>query len=309
MRVLLTGGAGFIGSHVAEFLLLEGHEVAIVDDLSRGRCENVPEDAIFYEADVRDGCEEVFAEFEPETLCHQAAQIDVRRSVAHPILDLEINTVGSLKLLENCVKYGVGRIVFASTGGAIYGEQDEFPATEGHPERPISPYGISKLTVEHYLRFYEAQHGLSYVALRYANVYGPRQDPHGEAGVVAIFAGRLANDEVCTINGDGEQTRDYVYVEDVAKANVLALGGGIPPGAYNIGTSVETSVNELHETMAKASGSGSESAPRPEYAAAKPGEQLRSSIDPSKADRVLGWQPRFDLPEGLKKTLTFFGAV
>ena len=306
MRVLLTGGAGFIGSHVAELLLSEGHEVAVIDDLSRGRRENVPQGAVFYEADVRDGCEEVFMEFETEMLCHQAAQIDVRRSVAHPLLDLEINAGATLKLLENCVKYGVSRVVFASTGGAIYGEQDEFPATEGHPKRPVSPYGISKLTVEHYLRFYEAQHGLSYVALRYANVYGPRQDPHGEAGVVAIFAGRLANGEVCTINGDGGQTRDYVYVEDVARANVLALEDDVPPGAYNIGTSIETSVNELYETMAKAS--GSEFTPRPEYAAAKPGEQLRSSIDPSKAAQVLGWRPEFDLSDGLKKTLTFFGA-
>ena len=310
MRVLLTGGAGFIGSHVTELLLSEGHEVAVIDDLSRGRREQVPEGAMFYEADVRGGCEEVFTEFGPEALCHQAAQIDVRRSVALPLLDLDINTVGSLKLLDNCVKYGAKRIVFASTGGAIYGEQDEFPAGEDHLERPISPYGISKLTVEHYLRFYEAQHGLSCVALRYANVYGPRQDPHGEAGVVAIFAGRLANGEVCTINGDGEQTRDYVYVEDVARANVLALGDGVPSGAYNIGTGIETSVNELYETMAKTSevNSGSGSVPRPEYAAAKPGEQLRSSIDPSKAARVLGWRPGSNLQEGLKKTLTFFGA-
>ena len=307
MRVLLTGGAGFIGSHVVELLLSEGHEVAVVDDLSRGRRENVPEGAVFYEADVRDGCEKAFAEFGPEVLCHQAAQIDVRRSVAHPLLDLEINTAGSLKLLESCMRYGVGRVVFASTGGAIYGEQDEFPATEEHPERPVSPYGISKMAVEHYLRFYEAQHGLSYVALRYANVYGPRQDPHGEAGVVAIFAGRMANGEVCTINGDGGQTRDYVYVEDVAKANVLALRDNVPSGAYNIGTSIETSVSELYETMAKASGSGS--VPRPEYVAAKPGEQLRSSIDPSKAALVLGWRSEVELSDGLAKTMDYFGSL
>lgn len=306
MRVLLTGGAGFIGSHVAELLLSGGHEVAVIDDLSRGRREYVPEGAVFYEADVRDGCEEAFAEFGPEVLCHQAAQIDVRRSVAHPLLDLEINTAGSLKLLENCVRHGVGRVVFASTGGAIYGEQDE-AATEEHLERPISPYGISKLTVEHYLRFYESQYGLSYVALRYANVYGPRQDPHGEAGVVAIFAGRLAEGEKCAINGTGEQTRDYVYVEDVAHANLLALGPSVPPGAYNIGTGIETSVNELYETMSGISNSGS--LPRPEYAAAKPGEQLRSSIDAAKAARVLRWRPEVELFDGLAKTLDYFGSL
>jgi UDP-glucose 4-epimerase len=179
MRVLVTGGAGFIGSHVAEILLAEGHEIAVVDDLSRGRRENVPAGTVFYDLDVRSGCGEAFEEFGPEAVCHQAAQADVRRSVAEPVLDLEINTGGTVRLLENCVRHGVGRFVFASTGGAIYGEQREFPASEEHPDYPISPYGVSKLAAERYLRFYEAQYGLPYVALRYANVYGPRQDPHG----------------------------------------------------------------------------------------------------------------------------------
>jgi UDP-glucose 4-epimerase len=309
MRVLVTGGAGFIGSHVAEVLLAGGHEVAVVDDLSRGRRENVPEGAAFYEADVRSGCEEVFEEFEPEAVSHQAAQVDVRRSVAEPVLDLEVNAGGTVRLLENCVRHGVGRFVLASTGGAIYGEQREFPAPEDHPEYPISPYGVSKLAAERYLHCFEAQYGLPYVALRYANVYGPRQDPHGEAGVVAIFASRLAAGEACTINGTGEQTRDYVYVGDVARANALALENGvpdgIPSGAYNVGTGIETSVNELYETMAELSGR----ALRAQHGPAKPGEQPRSAVDPAKAARVLGWRPEVGLRKGLEETLRFFGAL
>ena len=304
MRVLVTGGAGFIGSHVAELLLAGGHEVAVVDDLSRGRRKNVPGGAAFYDLDVRSGSREVFEEFAPEAVCHQAAQVDVRRSVAEPVLDLEINTAGTLQLLENCVRHDVGSFVFASTGGAIYGEQREFPASEDHPEYPISPYGISKLAAERYLRFYEAHYGLPYVALRYANVYGPRQDPHGEAGVVAIFASRLASGETCTINGTGEQTRDYVYVGDVARANVLALEGA-PSGACNVGTGIETSVNELYETMAHLSGGALPA----EHGPAKPGEQFRSAVDPAKAERVLGWRPGLRLREGLEKTLGYFGAL
>ena len=305
MKVLVTGGAGFIGSHVAESLLAAGHEVAVVDDLSRGRRENAPGGAVFYEADVRSRCGEVFDEFEPEAVCHQAAQVDVRRSVAEPVLDLEINAGGTVRLLENCVRYGVGRFVLASTGGAIYGDLREFPASEDHPEYPISPYGVSKLAAERYLHFFETQYGLPYVALRYANVYGPRQDPHGEAGVVAIFAGRLAAGETCTINGNGEQTRDYVYAGDVARANALALGDGVPSGAYNIGTGIETSVNELYETMAELSGRDLPARHGP----AKPGEQPRSAVDPAKAERVLGWRPDVGLREGLEKTLRFFGAL
>ena len=230
MRVLVTGGAGFIGSHVADSLLAHGHEVAVVDDLSRGRPENVPADVAFYDLHVRTGCGGVFEEFGPEAVCHQAAQVDVGRSIADPVLDLEVNTGGTVRLLENCVRYGVGRFVFGSTGGAIYGEQREFPAPESHPECPISPYGVSKLAAERYLRFYDVHYGIPYVALRYANVYGPRQDPRGETGVVAIFASRLASGERCTISGTGEQTRDYVYVGDVAGANVMALEDA-PSGA------------------------------------------------------------------------------
>ena len=259
--------------------------------------------------DIRTGCAEVFRDFEPEALCHQAAQIDVRRSVREPDFDASVNVLGTVRLLENCIDKEVRKVVFASTGGAVYGEQREYPATEEHPQYPISPYGISKLAGERYLHYYHVQYGLPYMALRYANVYGPRQDPHGEAGVVAIFCGNLAADRTSLINGSGEQTRDYVYVEDVARANVLALESEVPsevpPGAYNIGTGVETSVNRLYDLLVDASGKDLS----PEHGPAKRGEQLRSSVDPSKSKKVLKWRPEIGLEEGLKETLRFFGGV
>ncbi len=302
MRVLLTGGAGFIGSHVADHLLALGHEVAVADYLSSGKRENIPDGARFYERDVRTGCAGIFRDFEPEALCHQAAQMDVRRSVREPDFDADVNILGTVRLLQSCVEYGVGRVVFASTGGAVYGEQQVFPAAEDHPQYPISPYGVSKLAGERYLHFYGVQYGLPYAALRYANVYGPRQDPHGEAGVVAIFAGNLAAGRPSNINGTGEQTRDYVYVGDVARANVRALEDEVPSGAYNIGTSIETSVNRLYELLREASGKDL----RAQHGPAKPGEQSRSSVDPSHAHRVLGWRPEVDLRAGLEETLRFF---
>jgi UDP-glucose 4-epimerase len=305
MRVLLTGGAGFIGSHVADRFLERGHEVAVVDDLSSGKRENVPDGAVFYEADVRSGCAEVFEDFVPEALCHQAAQMDVRRSVREPDFDADVNVLGTIRLLQACVEHGVGKVAFASTGGAVYGEQRAFPATEDHPQYPVSPYGVSKLAGERYLNYYHAQYGLPYVALRYANVYGPRQDPHGEAGVVAIFCGNLAGGRPSTINGGGQQTRDYVYVGDVARANVLALENEVPSGAYNVGTGVETSVSRLYELLSRSSGTNLP----PEHGPAKPGEQLRSSVDPSLAGRAMGWRPEVDLASGLRETLRFFGAV
>jgi UDP-glucose 4-epimerase len=305
VRILVTGGAGFIGSHVAESLLGHGHEVAVVDDLSSGKRENVPEGADFHEADVRTGCASVFRSFRPDALCHLAAQMDVRRSVREPDFDADVNIIGTVRLLESCVVHGVGKVVFASTGGAVYGEQSEFPATEDHPQYPVSPYGVSKLAAERYLHYYRAQHGLPYAALRYANVYGPRQDPHGEAGVVAIFSGNLAAGRPSTIFGTGEQTRDYVYVGDVARANVLALEGEPPCGAYNVGTGIETSVAELYEKLLRLSGRDLP----PEHGPAKPGEQSRSSVDPSRAAKYLGWMPEIDLASGLERTLRFFGAL
>ena len=290
---------------MAEALLERGHEVAVVDDLSSGKRGNVPEGAGFHEADVRTGCADVFRSFRPEALCHLAAQMDVRRSVREPAFDADVNVLGTVRLLESCIAHGVGRVVFASTGGAVYGEQQEFPAPEDHPQYPVSPYGVSKLAGERYLNYYRAQHGLPYAALRYANVYGPRQDPHGEAGVVAIFSGNLAAGRPSTIFGTGEQTRDYVYVGDVARANVLALEGDPTPGAYNVGTGVETSVAELYERMARLSGRDLPA----ERGPAKPGEQSRSSVDPSKAAKELGWKPEVDLASGLERTLRFFGAL
>ena len=274
-----------------------------MDDLSSGKLENVPEGALFYEIDIRSGCEDVFEEFAPEALSHQAAQMDVRRSVDEPDFDAEVNVIGTVRLLEGCVRHGVRKVVFASTGGAVYGEQETFPATEDHPQYPVSPYGVSKLAGERYLHYYRVQNGLPYVALRYANVYGPRQDPHGEAGVVAIFAGNLAAERTSRINGTGEQTRDYVYVADVARANVLAVERDVPSGAYNVGTAIETSVNRLYEILLKVS--GQEEFP-PQYGPAKPGEQMRSCVDPTKSTRVLGWEATVDLNTGLEKTFQFF---
>ena len=304
MRVMLTGGAGFIGSHVAEHLLGHDHEVAIVDNLSSGKHENVPKGTEFYETDIRSGCTEVFQEFQPQALCHQAAQMDVRRSVREPDFDADVNVLGMVRLLQNCVRYGVGKVIFASTGGAVYGEQVEFPASEHHPQYPVSPYGVSKLAGERYLHFYSVQYGISYAALRYANVYGPRQDPHGEAGVVAIFSGNLVAGRTSTINGSGEQTRDYVYVGDVARANVIALESEVPNGAYNIGTGIETSVNELYDLMCRLSRRNLPPERRPQ----PPGEQARSSVDPSRAAKVLNWRPEVDLSTGLKETLRSFAA-
>jgi UDP-glucose 4-epimerase len=305
VRVLLTGGAGFIGSHVAELLLERGDEVAIVDDLSTGKRENVPEAARFYEADIRSGCREIFGDFQPEALCHQAAQMDVRRSVREPDFDAEVNVLGTVRLLQNCADHGVKKVVFASTGGAVYGEQREFPAPEDHPLYPVSPYGVSKLACERYMHYYHVQFGLPYVALRYANVYGPRQDPHGEAGVVAIFCGNLAQGQTSTINGGGEQTRDYVYVGDVARANVLALESGVPSGAYNIGTGVETSVNSLYELLL---GIAARDLPA-RHGPSKPGEQLRSSVDPTLAGHTFGWYAQTDIRTGLEATLRSFAAL
>ena len=305
MRVLLTGGAGFIGSYVARLLLARGDEVTVVDDLSTGRRENVPVGARFYEADIRSGCDEIFREFRPEALCHQAAQMDVRRSVKEPDFDAEVNVLGTVRLLQNCAESGVKKVVFASTGGAIYGEQRELPAPEDHPLYPVSPYGVSKLACERYMHYYHAQFGLSYVALRYANVYGPGQDPHGEAGVVAIFCGNLARGRPSTINGTGEQTRDYVYVEDVARANALALQNEVPSGAYNVGTGVETSVNRLYDLLLEIS---SRDLP-PRHGPSKPGEQLRSCVDPALAGRTFDWHAQTDIRVGLEETLRSFGPL
>lgn len=305
MRILITGGAGFIGSNVADAFVARGHEVAVVDDLSSGKRENVPATAQFFRADISSpDVAGLVAAFRPEVLCHHAAQIDVRASVADPARDAEINILGSLRLLEVCRKAGTRRVLFASTGGAIYGEQDVFPATESHAERPVSPYGVAKLSVEHYLHYYSVEHGFRATCLRYANVYGPRQNAHGEAGVVAIFASRILAGATPTINGKGEQTRDFVFVGDVVRANVAVLEKDLV-GAFNVGTGVETSVNELYGAIVRAAGSSASAVRGP----GKPGEQLRSSLDSSKLEQATGFRPSTPLETGIAATVEYFRNV
>lgn len=302
MKVLITGGAGFIGSHIADQLLEAGHDVVVLDNLSSGKRENVPTGVKLIEADIRsDAAADAIRSGGFDAVVHQAAQIDVRKSVTDPRYDADVNLLGMLNLLEASVAGGVKRFLFASSGGACYGEQDVYPAPETHPTRPVSPYGASKAAGELYLGYYRAEKGLSTCSLRYSNVYGPRQDPHGEAGVVAIFAGKLLAEQPCTIFGDGKQTRDYVYVGDVARANVLALTSSFV-GALNVGTGIETDVIELHDGIAKACGSSL----KPTFAAPRAGEQKRSCIDPSKASEILGWKPEVSLEEGLSRTAAFF---
>ena len=309
MRILITGGAGFIGSHVAEVYLRDGHDVVILDDGSTGTPLNVPPQASLITMDLCEGdLEAVFARERPEIVSHHAAQMSVRRSVSDPAFDARVNILGSLRLLEAALRHGVRGVIFASTGGALYGEQDYFPADEEHALRPVSPYGVAKASVEQYLLYYHAVHGLPSVALRYANVYGPRQNPEGEAGVVAIFCGRLLRGETPVINGDGKQTRDFVFVEDVAEANRLALQylarGQERNGhlALNIGLGREVSILDLAETLARASGKRVKFAHGP----AKAGEQQRSCLESGKAKRVLGWSPAVSLEEGLGLTLDWF---
>lgn len=302
MKILVTGGAGFIGSNIVDAYLAAGHEVFVLDDLSSGFVENLSPKANFFQMDVRDPkIEKIFEEHRFDVVNHLAAQMDVRKSVADPVFDATVNVVGTLNVMENCLKYGVGKVIFSSTGGAIYGEQDYFPADEKHPTRPLSPYGIAKLAVEKYLFYYNAVHGIRYVVLRYANVFGPRQNPHGEAGVVAIFTSKLLKGEEPVINGDGKQTRDYTFVGDVVRANVLALDYD-KSDIFNIGTGKETDVNVLFRKLRDAVGSKAEE----KHGPAKAGEQLRSVIDYSKARKTLGWEPKVGLDEGIDLTVKFF---
>jgi UDP-glucose 4-epimerase len=300
--ICVTGGAGFIGSHVADALVAEGHRVIILDDLSSGGRDNVPSGAELCVLDVRSpAAAELIIERGVEVLVHHAAQMDVRRSVENPAFDADVNILGLINLLEAARHGSVRQVVFASTGGAIYGEQDVHPADESHPARPVSPYGVAKLASERYLFFYHHAYGIDATCLRYANVYGPRQNPHGEAGVVAIFLHRLLADEQPVINGDGAQTRDYVYVGDVVQANLAAVGR---PGfhIYNVGTGVETDVNTLFERLHRAIGCG----PAAAHGPGKPGEQLRSSISSALLERELGVTLATPLAEGLTRTAEWF---
>jgi UDP-glucose 4-epimerase len=299
LRALVTGGAGFIGSHVAEGLLARGDEVTILDDLSDGRRENVPEGARLVEGDIRDPAA-VFAEAKPELCFHLAAQKDVRISVARPDHDAELNVIGTIRVLEAAREHGA-QIVFSSTGGAMYGECDE-PATEDKKPEPLAPYGASKLAGEEYLATYNRLYGTRHVSLRLGNVYGPRQDPHGEAGVVAIFFSRLLASETPQIFGDGKQTRDYIYVGDVVRATLASQE--VDGGVYNVGTGRETSVVELLELCVRVA----EKDVEPEFAPPRPGELQRSVLDPGRAVDELGWRPERSLEEGLRETWEWFTA-
>jgi UDP-glucose 4-epimerase len=303
MRVLVTGGAGFIGSHVAERFVELGHEVAVFDDLSSGFREFVHSRARFIPGDLRDAdlVDRCLAEFRPEVVDHHAAQIDVRRSVDDPRHDAAVNILGTLGLLQGCVRHGVRKVVYASTGGAIYGEGRQLPATEEHPVNPESPYGVSKHTVEHYLYLWKLLYGLDYTSLRYPNVYGPRQNPHGEAGVNAIFIGRMLEGKAPRIFGDGTAVRDYLYVADVVEANRLALERGSGE-ILNLGTGVGTSVNDIVRELAAIL----DFREPPVHEAARAGEIQRIYLDASRAGRVLGWKPTVGFAEGLRRTVDYF---
>lgn len=302
MKILVTGGAGFIGSHVVDAYVAEGHDVTVVDDLSKGRKANLNPEARFLAMDVRDpALDTLFAENRFDVVNHHASQIDVRRSVEDPHADASINILGALSLLEKSRAHGVRRFIFASSGGAIYGECGERGAREEDVPRPESPYGISKLAVEHYIRFFGAVQRLPYTILRYANVYGPRQDPRGEAGVITLFIDKILAGEAPTIYGSGAQVRDYVHVEDVVEANRAALRKG-ENQVFNIGTGVGTSVNELFEILSRHQPSLRE----PRHALARPGEVERSLLNAGKAAAVLGWKASRPLDAGLYETLLFF---
>jgi len=302
MKVLITGGAGFIASHVTDVYLEQGFEVAIVDDLSTGRLSNVNPAAKLYHLDIRSPqLAGVFERERPDFVNHHAAQMNVRRSVADPLFDADVNVLGSINVIECAKQYQVKRFVYISTGGAVFGEPEYLPCDEAHPINPICQYGISKHTVEHYLYLYHVNYGLKYTVLRYPNVFGPRQDPRGEAGVVAIFTGQMLTGQPVVINGDGEQLRDYVYVGDCARANLLALTAPHEGAIYNLGSGRGTSVNEIFAALAKITGYERQ----PIYGPAKLGETRRIYLDARKAQRELGWQPSVSLEAGLAQCVDY----
>jgi UDP-glucose 4-epimerase len=308
-RVLVTGGAGFIGSHIAQAYLTAGWEVVVLDDLSRGKAHNVPAGARFVRADIKSPeARQLLATGNFTVLNHHAAQIDVRVSVDEPALDAAINVVGLVNLLDGAGAGGVRRVIFASSGGVVYGDPEVVPTPETAPKGPVSPYGVSKLAGEYYLRALAALRGFEAVAMRYANVFGPRQDPKSEAGVVSIFVSRLLEHQPLTVFGDGLQTRDYVFVRDVARANVLASTAEVPAGtdidatAFNIATAKQTTVLELAEIV----GQVMKQKPKIEFAPARPGELYRSSLDITKARKVLGWKPEVRFDDGLPELVDWF---
>lgn len=321
MKVLVTGGAGFIGSHIVDRLLADGHTVSVIDDLSSGSRDNLPAEVPLHVVDIVDtkAVADVFAREQPEAVCHQAAQMSVSRSVREPLFDAQVNCIGLINVLDAAVAIGCRRVVFASSGGVLYGEATS-PAPETTAANPISPYGITKWVGERYLAFYASEHGIATVALRYSNVYGPRQNPHGEAGVVAIFSKRLLAGEAATVNGDGRYIRDYVYGPDVAQANFTALTANLPqvqPGtltSLNIGTGIGTDVNELEavirEQVASVLAARGQTAPLPEpsHGPARPGDLRSNLVDAALAAEVLGWKPTKSLGEGITETVAWFAA-
>ncbi len=303
-RCLVTGGAGFIGSHIVDRLSAEGHTVAVLDNLSTGKRNQVPESAAFYEMDILDDLNPVFQKEQPEIVFHQAAQISVSRSVREPEFDADNNIKGTIHLLECCRKYGVAKVIYASSGAA-YGEPGSLPVREDDSTLGLSPYGISKYVVERYLYYYRYQFGIDFVALRYANVYGPRQDPHGEAGVVAIFSQKMLKGEEVVIFGDGKQTRDFVYVKDVALANETAMNVTIDRSiypAFNVSTQKQTTINRIFEIMRERTGFSQERIHREK----REGDVYHACLANEKIKRLLGWEPRTTLEEGLQETVEFF---
>lgn len=303
MKVLVTGGAGFIASHVVELYIERGYEVVIVDDLSTGRRSNIHPKAKFYQMDIRDPkLGDVFASEKPDLVNHHGAQMDVRKSVADPQFDADVNVRGSINVMDAARKHGAKRMIYISTGGAVYGEPEYVPCDEKHPINPICPYGASKHTVEHYLFMWKALYGLEYAVLRYPNVYGPRQDPHGEAGVVAIFTGQMLAGKPVIINGDGEQQRDFVYVGDCARANLLASEHPAADGIYNVGFGKPTSVNEIFAALKTVTGY-----PQPaQYGPTKAGETRKIYLDATRIRTQLGWAPTVELEDGLRQTVDYF---
>lgn len=303
MKVLVTGGAGFIGSHVVDCYLENGFDVVIVDDLSTGRRSNLNPQAKFYEIDIRSPqLEQIFLDEKPDFINHHAAQMNVRRSVVEPLFDADVNILGSLNLIECAKRHQVKRFIYISTGGAVYGEPVYLPCDESHPVNPICQYGASKHTVEHYLFMYHYNYGLNYNVIRYPNVYGPRQDPHGEAGVIAIFTGQMLSGEQTVINGDGNQERDFVYVGDCANANLLATTSEHANTIYNLGCGRGSSVNQIHDLLKKITRYDKS----PEYGPGKLGETRKIYLDAAKANKELGWKPLVSLEDGLSLTVKYF---
>lgn len=304
MKILVVGGAGFIGSNLTDALVKNRHQVVVLDNLSSGERKNINPKANFYKADLRNfkKVESILRKEKPAAIFHLAAQIDVRKSVEDPIFDAEINILSSLNLINLAHKYKTKKFIFSSSGGAIYGDTDDRPTREDHPEQPLSPYGIGKLTIDKYLNYFYRVHGFKYASLRYANVYGPRQNYKGEAGVVAIFINKMLAGEQPVINGDGKQTRDYVFVEDIVRANLMALRNLNKVGVYNIGTGVETNVNELFQNINQHFGNGF----KEKHGPTKLGEQKTSSLNARKIKLEFGWKPTVKLKAGIKTTVNWF---